>query len=430
MNPFVQKLVDFIVDQVNPYKILKRKVKINEDFLIVNNQQIKLSGDIYVISVGKAACSMGRAVEDLLGEKIKEGIAVTKYGYAQELKKLNIVEAGHPYPDENSIEAGKLGLELVKRAKSNDTIIFLISGGASSLFEVPEEGISPEDLRKAYTLLVNSGMNISEINTIRKHISKIKGGKILKYTRAKIISLIISDVVGNDLSTIASGLTYKDPTTFKDAYELLTAKDLWKKLPDSVKKVILRGLEDNSLETLKEIPENVHNFLIADNDSLLLELKKFVESFGVRAEIITSYVTGEAREFGKFVSSIVKEIKTKNRPFSPPVALIFGGETYVTVTSRTGKGGPNQEIILSMINELKDFENVLALALDTDGTDGPTDAAGAYFDENILRSARNKDIRQYLIKNSAYDILKDINALIFTGPTYSNLNSICVVILM
>ena len=427
MYSILNEIINFVVEKANPYNIVKNYVKLCEDKLIIKDKEFSITGNIYILAIGKAACSMGKAIEDILGNRIKEGIAVTKYGYSQNLKVLRVIEAGHPYPDENSIKAGKIGLDIIKKANENDLIIFLISGGASSLFEVPEDDISFSDIREMYKLLVDSGLDIYKINTVRKHISKIKGGKILQFTQAKVISIIISDVVGNDLSTIASGLTYKDSTTFKDAIDVLKSKNIWEKVPSSIKKVLQLGMDKKYPETLKELSDNVYNFLIYDNVQLLEEIKQFLNSKGYSSKIVTTYMTGESREFGKFVSSIIKEIKRFNRPFSKPLILLFGGETYVTVTSETGKGGPNQEIILSMIHELKGYHDVFGLAMDTDGTDGPTDAAGAFFDDNILEKSKNYDLLKYLETNSSYNILDKIGCLIKTGPTYSNLNSLVIV---
>lgn len=266
------------IESADPYKAVKRSLKFDGDKLVVEGKKFHLKGDVYVLAFGKASCAMAKAVEDVLGERIKEGVAITKYGYASPfgdgytspfgdgyaapLKKIEVIEAGHPIPDENSLKGALKGVELAKKVDEGDLLIVLISGGGSALFTLPEDGISLEDKIKTNELLLKSGARIYEINTVRKHISKVKGGKLAKSIRGTLVSLILSDVVGDPLEAIASGPTVKDPTTFRDAQRILKLYNVWEKLPESVRSHIREGLKGEREETLKEELPRVHNFII------------------------------------------------------------------------------------------------------------------------------------------------------------------------
>ncbi len=422
------ELMKAAIESSDPYIAVKRTLRFHDDKLIVMDKTFPVKGDIYVLAFGKAACSMAKAVEDVLGDRIKEGIAVTKYGYGIPLKKIKVIEAGHPIPDENSLKGARMGVELAKKVRENDILLVLISGGGSALFTLPENGISLEDKIRTNELLLKSGAKIYEINIVRKHISKVKGGKLAKLVKGKVISLILSDVVGDPLEAIASGPTVKDPTTFKDAYRILRLYGVWDKLPQSVKRHIELGLRGEKEETLKEDLPNVYNFIIGSCSIACEAAKRRAEELGYDAYILTTTLEGEAREVAIALGSIIEEIYKHGRPFKKPCILIAGGEMTVTIEGEAGLGGPNQEFALSITRKIKGLRGVAVLAMDTDGTDGPTDAAGGLVDSHTLELLEKEgiDVEEYLRKHNSYEALKKAKALLVTGPTRTNVNSIII----
>lgn len=425
-------LMEEVIESTDPYEAVKRVLKLEKGKLIVKGEEFPVKGKIYVLAFGKAACSMAKAIEEVLEGKIVEGLAVTKYGYALPLKKIRVIEAGHPIPDENSMKGAQLGVELAKKVGENDILLVLISGGGSALFMLPEDGISLEDKMKTNELLLKSGAKIYEINTVRKHISKVKGGKLAKLVKGTLISLILSDVVGDPLEAIASGPTVKDPTTFQDAYRLLKLYNAWDKLPESVKRHIELGIKGEREETLKEDLPNVHNFLIASNSLACESAKRKAEELGLNAYILTTTLEGEAREVAIAFGSIIEEIYHRERPFKRPCVLIAGGETTVTIEGEPGLGGPNQEFALSIARKISGLRGVAVLAMDTDGTDGPTDAAGGLVDSYTLETLKERgiDVEEFLKAHNAYEALKEANALLLTGATRTNVNSIIIAVIL
>lgn len=425
-------LMEEAIKSADPYKAVKRALKVEDNRLIIKGKEFPIKGKVYVLAFGKAACSMAKAVEEVLEGKIVEGFAVTKYGYALPLKKIRVVEAGHPIPDENSMKGAQLGVELAKKVGENDILLVLISGGGSALFMLPEDGISLEDKMKTNELLLKSGAKIYEINTVRKHISKVKGGKLAKLVKGTLISLVLSDVVGDPLEAIASGPTVKDPTTFQDAYRLLKLYNVWDKLPKSVKRHIELGIKGEQEETLKEDLPNVHNFLIASNSLACEATKRKAEELGLNAYILTTTLEGEAREVAIAFGSIIEEIYHRERPFKRPCVLIAGGETTVTIEGEPGLGGPNQEFALSIVRKIAGLKGVAVLAMDTDGTDGPTDAAGGLVDSYTLETLKERgiDVEEFLKAHNAYEALKEANALLLTGATRTNVNSIIIAVIL
>ena len=428
----VLKLLETVLDLSDPYKAVINSVKLEGDVLKVRNKYFPIKNKVYVLGFGKASCSMAKALEDLMIDKIEEGLVVTKYGYSLPLEKIKVIEAGHPIPDENSLKGALEGVELAKKVDKDDLLIVLISGGGSALFTLPENGISLEDKIKTNELLLKSGAKIHEINTVRKHISKVKGGKLSKLVKGTLVGLIISDVVGDNLEVIASGPTVKDPTTFRDAYRILKLYDLWDSIPESVRKHIKLGMEGKVEETLKEDLPNVHNFLIASNRILCEGVTEKCSKIGYDAHILTTALEGEAREVATAFGSIIQEIYSFNRPFKKPCILIAGGETTVTIEGESGLGGPNQEFALSVAKKIAGLRGVAVLAMDTDGTDGPTDSAGGLVDSHTVELLEREgvDVDEYLKRHNSYEALKRAKALLVTGPTRTNLNSIVIAVIL
>ncbi len=429
MKELALELMKTAIEAADPYKAVKNSLKIEGDEINILGRRFPVRGSIYLLAFGKAACGMSRAAFDALGRRMAETVVATKYGYTSNCPQgIKIIEAGHPLPDENSIQAGKLGLELAEKVGKDDILLVLISGGGSAIFELPEDDITLEELIKTNDLLLRSGAKIHEINTVRKHISKVKGGKLAKHVKGTLISLIISDVVGDNLEAIASGPTVKDPTTFRDAHEILIRYGLWDKLPDSVRQHIKLGLEGKRDETLKSDPPNVHNFIIGSVEKSCIAVKKKAEELGFRAHILTTVMEGEAKDVGTFLGSVIHEIYCKNRPFKKPTILIMGGETTVSVGDAKGLGGPSQELALSVAKKISGLKGTVVIAFDTDGTDGPTDAAGGVVDSTTLKKLENLgiDVDEVLRNHDAYHALEEVGALLKTGPTGTNVNSMVI----
>lgn len=420
------KIMNKAIELADPYKAVLKSVEVNEDVVICG--KVFKANRVYVVGFGKAVCPMAKAIEDLMLDRIVDGVVVTKYGYSLPLRKIEVLEGGHPIPDENSLKSALKIVEIAKKVGEDDLLIVLISGGGSALFTLPEDGISLEDKIKTNELLLSCGAKIHEINAVRKHISKVKGGKFAKMVRGNTVSLIVSDVVGDNLEVIASGPTVKDPTTFEHAYRVLKLHDIWDKVPESVRRHIELGMKGLKEETLKKDLPNVHNFLIASNRIVCEGLERFCRSLGYNAHILTTTLEGEAKEVANALGSIIQEVCRFNRPFKKPCVLIAGGEMTVTLNSH-GKGGPNQEFALSVTKKISGL-NVVVLAFDSDGTDGPTDSAGGIVDGKTLEVLveRGIDVDECLKNHDSYNALKVANALIFTGPTRTNVNSFVIAI--
>ncbi len=417
------------LEAVDPYKAVKKVISRDNNSIKVGGKTLHVHGKIYVLGLGKASCSMAKAIEEILGDLIEDGVVVTKYGYSIPLEKIRVIEAGHPIPDVNSLKAGYEAFKLFKRIGENDLLIVLISGGGSALLVYPADNISLEDLIKTNDLLIKSGASIHEINIVRKHVSRIKGGGIVKHCKGKILSLIVSDVVGDRVEDIASGPTSADTSSFIDAYRVLKNYGLWDKLPTSIRKYINKGLSGEAEETLKELPNRVYNVIIASNEIACKTIYEESLRRGYRAHILTTTLEGEAKDTALAIGSIVQEIYRFNRPFKKPVILIAGGETTVTIHGKHGMGGPNQEFALSISRKIADLHGTAVLAIDTDGTDGPTDAAGGLVDSYSLNKLLDTgiDVEEALYMHDAYNALKKINSLVITGPTMTNVNSLFII---
>jgi len=385
---------------------------------------------LHIFGIGKASISMVKPFVEEFQDVLKSCVVVTKRGYGEEVENVEVYEGGHPIPDEGTIEGSKKIVEKLREADEDDLVIFLVSGGGSSTYEIPMDGIDFEDLKKLYDLILKSGMNIREMNVVRKHVSKVKGGKTAFLTKAKIVTLMVSDVVGDDPSTIASGPTYPDFSTYKDAVWILKRWKLWEKIPESVRRVLSEGEKGLIPETPKYIDEErVKNIVISGSRSLCTNLKRKFESMGYRSLLLSTFLEGEARELGKFLAGVAKEIVNSGNPISPPCVLISGGEALVKVKGK-GKGGPNMEVALSFAMEMEG-ENFIFLSMDTDGTDGPTDAAGALIDGETLRRIKEKgmDPIELLDNNDSYTALSISGDLLVTGPTGTNVNDLRVLVL-
>ena len=373
-------------------------------------------GRIIVVAAGKAAWHMASAAQMVL-PKIDGGIVITKYGHVMgEIDGLECYEAGHPVPDENSFFATKRALEMVEGLKSKDTVVFLLSGGGSALFELPQ--ISEKELQDITKQLLASGANIVEINTIRKRLSKVKGGRFAcACAPAKVFSVVLSDIVGDPLDMIASGPAYPDTSTSEDAWAVVRKYGI--KLSDDAERAL-------DIETPKEL-DNVETHITGSVRELCKAAALSCEKRGYKTQILTTELTCEAREAGKYLADIAVSHSTE----VGKLAFITGGETVVHITGN-GKGGRNQEIALSAARRIAEISRDIAIfSVGSDGTDGPTDAAGGYVDTKTLArlTEKNVNITEALANNDAYNALKKVDGLIITGPTGTNVNDVAVILL-
>jgi hydroxypyruvate reductase len=385
---------------------------------------------VFVIAAGKAAVPMAAAASQILGRVLTGGIAVTKHGHARRtLRKIAVLEAGHPIPDEFGLIASEKARMLLQELNARDLLIVLVSGGASGVLPAPPEPITLRAKQQTTDLLLRAGANIAELNAVRKHLSLLKGGKLaaLAYP-ATVVSLLLSDVIGDPLETIGSGLTAPDPTTFSDALAVLDKYRVRNRVPNAVRNWLQEGAAARAPETPKPgnpIFQNVHNVIVGGN-RLALEAAALKSGLlGYRTLILSSTMHGETREVARVHAQVLREIRRSSHPISPPACILSGGETTVTVQGR-GKGGRNQEFALAAAIEIRGLRDSLIASLGTDGTDGPTDAAGAIVTgQTVSRAASvGLDAAAYLRANDSYPFFDALRDLIRTGPTGTNVMDI------
>ena len=423
----ILKVFESGIKAVNPYISTKKMIKIKGDKLILDSDIYQLNSfeNIYVIGAGKASIQMVRAIFEIFGNRIS--------GYVNSLENKeigNIIcnKSCHPIPDKNG-EIGATNIyEIAKNAGKNDLIICLISGGGSAMMPLPENGISLKDKIEVTKLLLECGANINEINAVRKHLSKIKGGKLANIAYpAKTISLILSDVVGDPLDSIASGPTSPDSTTYEDVLQILKKYDIYEKIPKNV----IYHIISKKNETPKpgdKIFENVKNIIIANNKIALNEASKKSVQLGYNTMVLTSHLEGEAREVGIMLTGIAKDILKYDEPVKKPAMILCGGETTVNLTGN-GKGGRNQELVISALRKLP--ENVTIASIGTDGIDGNSNSAGAIGDFDVLKISKEKELNidEFLKNNDSNTFFKKTNGLINTGPTGTNVADIIAVVI-
>lgn len=421
------QLIEAALDASNPYEATKGLVRVDGDILQVGPHQYDLSrrGTIYVLGTGKATFPIAKALEDILGDRIAQGIVVLKRGQTERLRRIRIVEASHPIPDSHGFRGAKAMLQLASKAREGDIVFSCITGGSSALLPMPVEPVTLAEKKKVNRLLLSCGASIFEINAVRKHLSKIKGGRLGQAVfPAELINLTVSDVIGDPLDYI-TGPTVPDTSTFQDALKALRKYDLLRKVPGSVRHHIETA--DPRYESPKDFGTMpYHNFILTNNDSACEAAASKARSFGLEPLILSTMFDGESRELGRTFAAMVGEIRRRQRPVKPPCVLIGGGETVVTLRRNFGQGGPNQEFVTGAILSMEGQKDFVIVGLDTDGTDGPTTIAGAMADVSTLETARARgvDLQACLEDHAvlpAWTALKDI---IVTGQTGTNVNDL------
>ncbi|MCE2988969.1 MAG: glycerate kinase [Burkholderiales bacterium] len=395
------------------------------------NPPDRTKGRTIVVGAGKAAAAMAKAVEQHWPEdRPLEGLVITRYAHsysgAEALKRIRVVEAGHPVPDESGERAAREILHLVQSAGRDDLVLALISGGGSSLLALPAEDVSMLDLKTVTRDLLRCGAPIQEMNVVRKHLSAIQGGRLAAASRAKVLALIISDVTGDDPSSVASGPTAPDPSTFQDALEILNRYRIMP--PVSVARHLSKGARGEVAESLKAsdaLFQRVENRVIATAHQSLSRAAAFFQHRGVTPMVLGDSVTGEAREVAKVYAALARQIRQHHHPLKPPVALISGGECTVTIAPESdGRGGRCTEFLLSLAIELEGVEHVSAIACDTDGIDGSEQNAGAVLMHDSLARARAAGLnaKSLLMANDAFGFFSGLGDTVTTGPTRTNVN--------
>jgi glycerate 2-kinase len=415
------------LEAVDPVKATKQHVYLEGNILYVGEMHYDIEAyqHIYVVGGGKAGASMAKAVEDILSDRITEGIVNVKYHHIVPTSTIRLHEAGHPVPDEAGVTGTQCILRLLESSTQTDLIICLISGGGSALLPAPAEGITLQQKQDVTKLLLNCGATINEINTIRKHISAVKGGQLARIVYpSTLITLILSDVIGDPLDTIASGPTVPDSQTFNDCMSIFDKYEIADTIPKPILARIRKGMNREIPDTPKKgdpVFEKTQNLVIASNALAAYAAAQKARELRYNTMILSTFVEGETKEVAKVHTAIIKEILRSRNPLPPPACIITGGETTVMVHGK-GLGGRNQEFGLVAASEIEGLENVVVLSAGTDGTDGPTDAAGAIVDGLTICQARQKklDPLEYLKNNDSYHFLEALDALLKTGPTNTN----------
>lgn len=431
------KIFSAAVRAVQPQYLLAKHMRWQNNQLQLGEQLFSQQdiNKLFIIGAGKASAAMAREAEVVLGNRIDAGVIVTKYEHTFPLKRIECIEAGHPVPDENSLLAGRETVRLLKTTTEKDVVVALISGGASALLVDCPPGVLLSELQIVFNKLLQSGATIEEMNTVRKHLSaNIKGGQLLRTAApATVISFILSDVIGDPLDIIASGPTVADRSTFADAWEIVRKYQLTEKLPVSIIRWLQLGLTKQIPDTPKPgdaLFDKSHNYLIGTNRIALEAAATMARELYYTPVIITDALKGEAKDKAK---ELVVQVQQYEGP--RPACLLLGGETTVTITN-PGKGGRNQEFALAALIELQkafpNSENMpVLISAGTDGTDGPTDAAGAVADAAVIKLAAQRKLiaDHYLTQNDSYNFFHQSGGHVITGPTHTNVMDIVVVLL-
>ena len=424
------------VKAVDPERAVQKYVRRQGNQLFVGDCSYILDKykRIFLIGAGKGTAPMAKALEDILEERLTKGLIIVKYGHGIPLEKTRILEADHPIPDDAGLRATKELLRQAQECTKEDLILCAFSGGGSALLPAPLSPITLDQKQTTTRLLLECGATIDEINAIRKHLSRSKGGWLAKEAYpATIVSLLLSDVIGDRLDVIASGPTVPDESTYSDCIKIIDRYKLGDRLPKSVTDYFIKGAAGSLPETPKPgdpVFSHVQNLIVGNNRESLLAAQERALSLGYNTIVLSSQIEGEAREVAQVFGAIGKEISQANLPISPPACIIAGGETTVTIKGR-GKGGRNQELALASAIAIDGWEGISLLSAGTDGTDGPTDAAGAIVNGTTCKRARQANLypRDFLLGNDSYTFFESLGDLLKTGPTRTNvMDIICMLV--
>jgi len=418
------------LDAVNPRTAVHRHLRRDGEKLLADGEVYDLrERRIYVVGAGKASGVMAAAVEEVLGDRISAGVVVVKDGHGLPLQRIRIHEASHPVPDARGVQAKAAILALLEKTRPEDLVIVLISGGGSALLPAPVAGTDLAEKQVVTRELIRCGATIEEINAVRKHCSRVKGGQLARAVQpASCLTLVLSDVIGDRLDVIASGPTAPDPTTYKDTLEVLRRYGLQDRIPASIRQYLESGAKGEVPETPKPGDicfEKARHLIVGNNFQALLAGRDRAASLGFHTLLLTAALQGESREVAKTLAALLLEMRRSGHPVPPPACLLLGGETTVTVRGR-GKGGRNQELTLAVAAAIAGEEDLVIFSAGTDGTDGPTDAAGAVADGETGPRAKQAGLDPCgaLEDNDSYHFFEGLGDLIKTGPTLTNVMDI------
>jgi glycerate-2-kinase len=405
-------------------KLVRKSVAMEGDSLRVGSLTFDLSkiGDVYVIGGGKGSLSIAEGLEEILGSRIKKGLIIEKVGQGRQLKRVDVRETAHPVPNEDGVRTTREILEIVDNANANDLVFVCVTGGCSALMTLPVDGITLDNVRELTEQLLMCGASLRDINTVRKHISKVMGGRLaIRVHPAQTVGLIIVD----EVEGLPWGPTVPDTTTFQDALRVLKKYSLLDAVPVSVRQHLEKGNPEQESPKLLDFQREkvrVHNLVLANSESLCEAAQKRAEKLGCNAMILSTVLEGESREAGTMLACIAREVEERMRPMHPPCVLIVGGETTVTIRGQRGEGGRNQEFALAASMKIEGSRKTVIASVDTDGTDGPTDAAGAIVDGYTAERAREMkiDVYENLAKHDSYPVFRQLEDAIFTRPTGTN----------
>jgi glycerate 2-kinase len=434
----VERIMAAAVDAVDPQKAIKRAFAMNQMGFDLAGQKFSFSNihRMIALGAGKAALGMTRGIVNIFGEHIDGGLVITKYAPSgvEKIGNIDVRIGNHPIPQTQSLEATQSLLRWTNGLSTDDLVFVLISGGASALMSAPVEGVSLEDMQNLTQRLLACGATIREINTLRKHLDRVKGGGLARELfPARVVSLILSDVVGNPLDVIASGPTVTDPSSFSDALEILAHYQLMDKVAAPIIETLENGKAGKRAETLKDGDselDNVTNVLVGSNQIAADAAFQEAQRAGLNSVVLTTSLQGEASGAGRFLANIARQCAGRDQPVRRPACLIAGGETTVTLSGK-GKGGRNQEVALGASSVLDGMADSLLVTLGTDGEDGPTDAAGAAVNGSTFRRAvqAGLSVETALVENNSYPFFERLGDLVITGPTGTNVNDLSFIFL-
>lgn len=423
-------IIEYALAKADPYKATRDLVSLQNNILSVGELTFDLNNHqrIFLLGVGKATYPIAKALEDILGDRINGGVITCKYGQEGSLFHVDLHLASHPIPDESGLHAAMETMKMASQTQAGDIVFGCITGGSSALLPFPVESISLEEKKRVNQLLLTCGANIIEINAVRKHLSKIKGGRLAKaiHEKANLVNLTVSDVIGDPLDCITD-LTVPDNSTLDDARATLNKYDLWDKLPSPVSQFLKEaGPED---ETPKEHDlAKLHrcDYIIVKSDAACEAAAEKAESLGLNTMVLSTMFEGESSELGRTFGAVAKEILQSHRPLKPPCIIIGGGETTVKIDGTAGEGGPNQEFALAAAQSIHNIEDIVVAGMDTDGTDGPTDLAGALIDGDTETRAHGLgiDLFESLKAHDVSPVLKKLEDAIETDSTGTNVNDL------
>ena len=425
--------IESALERVDPYRLTRELVRIEGGTLKIGDLEFNLSllGRICVLGAGKATFPIAKALEEILDDRISEGLIIVKEDEDRKLNRIKVTRAGHPLPNKAGLAAAREIVTIASNGRNTDLFLVAFTGGSSALMPSPADGMSLEDKREITELLLGSGATIREVNAVRKHLSRTKGGRLAKaIAPATIVNITVSDVIGDPLDCITDP-TVTDSSTFDDAKHALMKYDLWDKIPKSARDCLSKA--DPTKETLKEYGAlRVHNFIIANNVMAAEAALGHLTRAGFHSQVLTTSLEGESREVGYALASIASEILEYDRPMKKPASIVCAGETLVRLEPPTkgAKGGPSQELAMAMAVRLQDRGNFAGIFFDTDGSDGPTDFAGAVIDSQTGQRAKALDLDLYesLKRHNVSTPLERLNDAVVTGPTGTNVMDLAIVI--